>query len=69
MWLSTFSANKGIHKTFRFKDHKTFRFKDGPLGNGFLVILFKCCGNVYELKSVMKICVMVFKYCRMLFKQ
>ena len=38
-------------------------------GKRFLVTLFKCCENTCGLKNVVKICVMVFKYRKLLFKQ
>ena len=36
----------------------------GPFGKRLLVTLFKCCGNTGGLKSVKKICVVLFKHRR-----
>ena len=36
----------------------------GPFGKRLLVMLFKCCGNTDGLKSVKKICVVLFKHRR-----
>ena len=36
----------------------------GPFGKRLLVMLFKCCGNTGGLKSVKKICVVLFKHRR-----
>ena len=37
--------------------------------NNLLVLLFKCCENMYGLKNGIEIRIMMFKYWKLLFKQ
>ena len=40
----------------------------GVFSNVILVTLFKCCENTCELKNVVKICIILFKQQKLLFK-